>query len=815
MAFSESILIQAAEAMDLKWAYFDSKMVYRQVSSQYCAWHKTSRDAILDRSVKDLLSQDTIERLTPYWQQSLSGDVVTFSGQIQLTGASTFSFVKATYIPCFGGAEQVIGFYVFYEDQTQDNKAISTLRKLHMITADMSLPLDNKIEKILRLGIEVFELPIALVSHIVDERYEVKYAVVPEEAVKPGDTFDLGVTYCFHTLKANGPTAFHHAGESYINKHPCYDTFGLESYIGIPIFVNNERYGTLNFSSADIHDSVFSEHDYELIRLFSQWIGNELGSDMVRVELEMQSRLLNVMSKQARIGTWELNINTGELYWSHMTKEIHEVTQEFVPKLDEAILFYKQGESRDRVSQAVDRAVMAGESWDLDIQLVTAKGNVIWVNAMGQPEMDEGECVRLFGSFQDINERIKNGIELEKAKIQAEAAAKSKSEFLANMSHEIRTPMNGVLGMINSVLNSALTDKQQYQLDLAQRSAQSLLSLINDILDFSKVDAGMLELEAIDFDLYAFLSDVGQSMLPMIEDKNLVFIQEFDPLKGLHVRGDPNRVRQILTNLLGNAIKFTQAGSITLQVSLQAKDTRQCCRVKVIDTGIGIASNKMTALCDAFTQADASTTRQFGGTGLGLAIVKNLCKLMDGDLSISSELGKGSCFEARFYLDNALDSLPLKGQEIQNLHDKLDLAPCAPVECNATLSGSKILLVEDNFINQEVAREQLNQLSIDPDIAHNGQEAIKLLNESTQEPYKLVLMDCQMPVLDGYEATKLIRSGEAGSMYLQVPVVALTANAMKGDREKCLAAGMDDYLSKPFDSRALKSVLKKYLQPDD
>lgn len=814
MPLSESLLIQVASAMDLKWAYFDPNMVCRQVSSQYCSWHSTTKQAVLDHPAFDLLSAQTVEQLTPYWQKALSGEVVTFSGHMRLSGASFDSFVKATYVPCFDGANQdVIGFYVFYEDQTQDNKAITTLRKLHMITADMSLPLDDKILKILNLGIEVFDLPIALVSHIVDDHYEVKYAIVPDDAVKPGDTFDLGMTYCAHTLKANGPTAFHHAGESYINTHPCYQNFGLESYIGIPIFVNNQRYGTLNFSSPDVHQSVFQEHEYELIRLFSQWVGNELGRDMVQCELEMQTQLLNVMSKQARIGTWELNIKTGELYWSQMTKEIHEVSESFVPKLDQAIHFYKEGQSRDRVSDAVERAVMSGQSWDLDIQLVTAKGNQIWVNAMGQSEMVDGECVRLFGSFQDIDERIKNRIALEKANIQAEAAVKSKSEFLANMSHEIRTPMNGVFGMLNSVLNTSLTDKQRYQLELAQRSAQSLLLLINDILDFSKVDAGKLELESIDFDLFAFLTDVSSSMLPMVSEKGLIFKGQFEGVKGSIVTGDPNRVRQILTNLIGNAIKFTQKGTVTLEVSIEDKGTQKICLLRVIDTGVGIAAEKLTSLCDAFTQADASTTRQFGGTGLGLAIVKNLCQLMGGDLTITSELGKGSCFEAAILFQSPTDQTSDSPYELQCFGSE-NAVPSGEMEITAAapvFKKTKILLVEDNFINQEVAKEQLSQLFLKPDIAENGREAIEMLKESTAEPFQLILMDCQMPELDGYEATKIIRSGGAGGCHTQVPIVALTANAMRGDKEKCIASGMDDYLSKPFDIAELENVLLKHL----
>jgi signal transduction histidine kinase/CheY-like chemotaxis protein len=808
---SELLLIEAANAMDLKWVYVDAGMTCRQVSAQYCQWQNTIEQDVLGCSVHDVVSAVTIERLAPYWDKALSGDVVSFTGRIRRTGLSYDSYVKATYVPHFK-EEDVIGFYAFYEDLTEETNAIETLRKLHTITAGIHLPLEEKIKGILNLGIEVFSLPMGLVSHITEQRYEVKYAVVPEDAVKPGDEFDLGITYCCHTVQANGPVAFHHAGESKICMHPCYENFGLESYIGIPIFVNEERFGTLNFSSPEIHDRPFSEHDFELIRLFAQWIGNELERSDAQRALNLQKNLLEVMSKQARIGIWELTVATGELYWSDMTKEIHEVTEEFSPQLDSAIHFYKEGASQQGIIDAVDLAMKTAVPWDLDVELVTAKGNLIWVNAMGQAEIIDGECVRLFGSFQDIDDRVKSRIKLEQTTIQAEAAAKSKSDFLANMSHEIRTPMNGVLGMLGSVLNTPLSDEQKFHLGLAQRSAESLLSLINDILDFSKVDAGKLELESIEFDLLAMLDEFSESMAVPISEKRLEFRRDFSKINLKNVKGDPNRLRQILTNLIGNAIKFTQQGFILIDVALLDQDNHIECVIKVQDSGVGIPEEKVTTLFDAFTQADTSTTRKFGGTGLGLAIVRQLCQLMDGDLSVTSENGKGSCFVVKVRLEHPDTPHTVETIESMSALQSINTV-VSPLNTVRSFSGNKILLVEDNFINQEVAKEQLKQLSLNVDVAENGLEAIELLKAQRSIPYELILMDCQMPEMDGYQATKAIRAGEAGAYYQLIPVVALTANAMKGDREKCIASGMDDYLSKPMNLDELYTVLKAYL-PD-
>ena len=677
--------------------------------------------------------------------------------------------------------------------------AFNTLRELHRITADHDLALKEKMDRLLALGCETFDLPLALVSKIEGQRYVVQYACTPGGEVKPGDEFELGQTYCFHTLNANGPKAFHEAGKSEIRTHPCYQAFGLESYIGTPLIVNNERFGTLNFSGPEVHCTPFTEDDFELMRLFAQWVGNELTRDAAVHEFREQQRLLESVSSLARIGSWRVDLRTNEIYWSEVTKEIHEVPEDFVPDLDTAINFYKEGESREVISRVVQEGIEQGKSWNEELQIVTAKGRDVWVAAMGQPEFEDDECVALFGTFQDIDERVKSNLMLKEAKEQAEAAVKAKSAFLANMSHEIRTPMNGVIGILEILNRGELSDAQRSQIKIAKSSADSLLTLLNDILDFSKIEAGKLSLETIDFDLREFFKEVAAFMQTLAEEKELALNLDISGLRHDWVQGDPGRIRQILLNLVGNAVKFTEQGEVAIKAQVQPEDQGLRLCVEIRDTGIGIERENLAHLFDAFTQDDSSTTRRFGGTGLGLAIVSQLCQLMQGSVRATSTLGVGSCFSFDVYLQFGANPDAVESERADENSFELDS------------TQFRILLVEDNKVNQMVAEQLLKMQGLSCDVAENGEQAIQALKHAEPEyPYTLVLMDCQMPVMDGYEATRRIRAGSAGSLYSDIPVIALTANAMQGDREKCLDAGMNDYLTKPINADALKECIAAF-----
>lgn len=396
--------------------------------------------------------------------------------------------------------------------------------------------------------------------------------------------------------------------------------------------------------------------------------------------------------------------------------------------------------------------------------------------------------------LEELNQRLELALlEAQEMAVRAEATNHAKSEFLANMSHEIRTPMNGVLGMVQLLEDTPLTSEQEEMLRTLKNSAQYLLGLLNDILDLSKVEAGKMTLEKIPVNLHELARETLALFSGRASEKGLLLQMQFDPNTPEWVLGDPVRLRQIVANFISNAIKFTHAGSVTL-IMLPSPTYPHGVWIGVQDTGIGIPEDKIGDLFEAFTQVDRSTTRKYGGTGLGLTISKKLAEMMGGRIGVESEVGVGSLF----FVD-----LPLPAAQPPQRHDD----PSQQQSLPEVFPNRRVLLVEDNEVNRKVAVRLLGKLQLEVDIAVNGREAVQKATENT---YDLILMDCQMPEMDGYEATRTLR--ERG---LQTPIVALTANALEGDREKCLACGMDDYLSKPIQADELRETLARWLGNED
>jgi len=648
------------------------------------------------------------------------------------------------------------------------------------------------------------------------------------------------------------------------------------------------------------------------------------------------------------IGVWEIDLPSGRLYWDDRTYQLfgYENDDQYSPKE-----IWKMGvhpEDLEVTNKIILKAIKTGERVQYQHRIILPNKDVKHIEGHAQPMLNEhGQKVKIVGTSRDNTEQYHMQELKQHALDMAEESLRLKSEFLASMSHEIRTPMNGVLGMLGLINQSELTEQQKHYVQLANSSAQSLLTIINDILDFSKIEAGKLDLEIIEFDLIKQFSEFTESMAVRAHEKNLELILDLTEINQSRVMGDPSRLRQILSNLVGNSIKFTNEGEIIIKASICDAEDKLTLLCTITDTGIGIPSNKMSSLFESFTQVDSTTTRRFGGTGLGLAIVRQLCELMGGSVCVTSKINEGSCFEFTIQLQKSTQSkiempnVDIKGTKIlivddnstnltvlkvqleiwgaivtqaQNGHHALDIIENndiqfsvaildmqMPVMDGATLGKllkehpkttktklimmtsmsergdaayfanlgfsayfpkpattsdlfnalsivlddgetlklakplvthdflsnipdrstveishlprlARVLLVEDNRINQMVLAGVLSNLNLHADIANNGVEALaQLKNSSADNPFEIIIMDCQMPELDGYEATAAIRKGQAGERYINIPIIAMTANAMKGDREKCLDFGMDDYVAKPIDRVVFKGKLCTWL----
>ena len=556
---------------------------------------------------------------------------------------------------------------------------------------------------------------------------------------------------------------------------------------------------------------LFSMTNVLLLAALVWWIAAWL--EAAETKRAMAERMLQASEERFQLavrgsndGLWDWDIPNNRLYWSERFKDMLGIyDREFQPSYEQ-FKSRLHPEEREEIVRQLEDHVKFKSPYDTEFRIRREDGEYIWVRARGSSIWDEeGRATRTSGSVTDITDRRLATAAMISARKTAEAASSAKSEFLTNMSHELRTPLNSIIGMTRMLHEDPdLSDEQREMIGITAHSADTLLDIVNDILDLSKIEAGRLELEAVTFSLRDVADRVVEGILPLSSQKGLPFNYRFEQDDLPYFTGDPLRLGRVITNLLSNAVKYTHEGSVTLDIHCAPADDKQMIlRVGVTDTGIGIPEDMQGRIFDKFTQADTSVTRRYGGTGLGLSITKQIVEMMGGKVGVQSTEGVGSHFWFEMPLTVTPDQAVTEWRE-----HKRKYAHRTPRPGRRPAAETRVLVAEDHMVNQSFMRKLLAHAGVEN--YHMVENGRAVLDAWRAGGYDIIVIDCHMPVMSGYEATTAIRREEEGTGR-HIPIVAMTADAMTGTRERCLQTGMDDYISKPINQDEFYEVLGQWI----
>ena len=565
-------------------------------------------------------------------------------------------------------------------------------------------------------------------------------------------------------------------------------------YFGSACFVRGQLYDVENSQLAMFYFNPtqinYCKGQYDGLSLLDRWLSNLIQKAESLERTNNHQALYEKLQNVANIGTWEVDVVNQVLSWSSQTRIIHEVSKKYEPQLDTAIRFYKKGYDRDEITRLFNRALLTGEPWNSTLRLITAKGNEVWVQNHGMVEMVDGQCLRIFGTFQNVDKAVRLRLEVEARREEAVAALKERDLLLSRISHELKTPLNGIMGMLHAIKQEGRKEVREKNTEFALRSAERLAQLISGVLMYTEISSEKFSLHSSEICIDSMVRSVIDEYTPHSTSKGLHLSVDLSIDDGRFIVGDAARIRQIISNLVSNAITFTARGEVSIQVLVRKLESRLHLLISVHDTGEGMSMETQDSIFKPLLHADKLSQVKDSKNGLGLSIVKQLIDKMGGEITYRSQPSLGTCFDIIIPVEHSDDTNGALPEELLTI----------PLS---------ILVVDDNDINRMVLISMLEAYNVTADEAENGEIAI---NMARQKNYDIIFMDCAMPVLDGISATKIIIEEQLLGQHGHV--IAVTANTDDDDKKACKDAGMVGFMSKPIEKKdvflAVKSMLIRY-----